>query len=226
MRILASPVAGQAARPSQTWRPVTAPENAFLFTTATIAKTTGVPCSLTNAPGNCQRHPPPVFSYPSYPHLDPYRQSNYGTSPAYSSTYNDLSSFQGEYGNPVPSIMPVAMSSGGPLKRPHTYADEEIISPFSMSYATMAGIDLCPTSHHPGESNISVRNLSSGLHRYRSSKEKSKKADTWFIRSHLCVNYLLRISPLRRHPQRRPFSRVLSHPSPTRAPRIRFPFCD
>ncbi|KAH1985551.1 hypothetical protein KXV80_008186 [Aspergillus fumigatus] len=86
-------------------------------------------------------------------------QSNYGTSPAYSSTYNDLSSFQGEYGNPVPSIMPVAMSSGGPLKRPHTYADEEIISPFSMSYATMAGIDLCPTSHHPGESNISIPSL-------------------------------------------------------------------
>jgi hypothetical protein len=55
--------------------------------------------------------------------------------------------------------MPVAMSAGGPLKRPHTYADEEIISPFSMSYATMAGIDLCQTSHHPGESNISVRNL-------------------------------------------------------------------
>ncbi|GIC91292.1 bZIP transcription factor [Aspergillus udagawae] len=103
--------------------------------------------------------PPPVFSYPSYPHLDPYRQPNYGTSPAYSSTYSDLSSFQGEYGTPVPSIMPVAMSAGGPLKRPHTYADEEIISPFSMSYATMAGIDLCPTSHHPGESNISIPSL-------------------------------------------------------------------
>ncbi|KAG2024465.1 hypothetical protein GB937_003656 [Aspergillus fischeri] len=103
--------------------------------------------------------PPPVFSYPSYPHLDPYRQASYGTSPAYSSTYSDLSSFQGEYGTPVPSIMPVAMSAGGPLKRPHTYADEEIISPFSMSYATMAGIDLCPTSHHPGESNISIPSL-------------------------------------------------------------------
>ncbi|RHZ48558.1 bZIP transcription factor [Aspergillus thermomutatus] len=103
--------------------------------------------------------PPPVFSYPSYPHLDPYRQSNYGTSPAYSSTYSDLSSFQGEYGTPVPSIMPVAMSAGGPLKRPHTFADEEIISPFSMSYATMAGIDLCPTPHHPVESNISIPSL-------------------------------------------------------------------
>lgn len=170
--------------------------------------------------------PPPVFSYPSYPHLDPYRQPNYGTSPAYSSTYSDLSSFQGEYGTPVPSIMPVAMSAGGPLKRPHTYADEEIISPFSMSYATMAGIDLCPTSHHPSESNISVRNLAADLHRRHERKERSKKADSLFIRFHLSVKCFLRIILLRRHPQRGPFSRVLSRPSRTRAPRIRFPFSE
>ncbi|EAW10084.1 bZIP transcription factor [Aspergillus clavatus NRRL 1] len=106
--------------------------------------------------------PPPVFSYPSYPHLDPYRQSTYGPSPVYSSiasTYSDLSSFQGEYGTPVPSILPPTMASG-PVKRPHTYADEEIINPFSMSYATMAGIDLCPAPHHSAESNISIPSLS------------------------------------------------------------------
>ncbi|GMG14637.1 unnamed protein product [Aspergillus oryzae] len=101
--------------------------------------------------------PPPVYSYPSYSHLEPYGQSPYGHPHPYHSipsTYSDM--YNGEYGGSVPSILPVTMTTTGPVKRPHVYADEDIVSPFSMSYASMAGIDLCPSSQHLSESNIPV----------------------------------------------------------------------
>lgn len=97
--------------------------------------------------------PPPVFSYPSYSHLDTYGQSSIYNS--VSGSYNDVS-FPGEYGDPVPSILPVAAPATGPIKRVHNYTDEEIMSPFSMSYATMAGIDLCPTAQSLSESSLPV----------------------------------------------------------------------
>lgn len=76
--------------------------------------------------------------------------------PIYSSVpgsygYDDLC-FGREYGVPVPPTMPPA-ATPGPIKRMHNYADEEIMSPFSMSYATMAGIDLCQT---PPDSSLPV----------------------------------------------------------------------
>lgn len=104
--------------------------------------------------------PPPVFSYSSYSHLNPYgQQPTYGPSPPlYSSpsfqgttttnttattpsSFHDLQSFTGDY-------------TTGPVKR--VYADEEILSPFSMSYASMAGIDLGPNLH---QSHLSVRQI-------------------------------------------------------------------
>lgn len=88
--------------------------------------------------------PPPVFSYPPLPSYDAYRHPAYGPSPIYHTlpyAYGDMS-FTTEYGEPVPSIVPVVSSAPGLVRKPHIYADEDIISPFSMSYASMAGIDL------------------------------------------------------------------------------------
>ncbi|KKK14998.1 hypothetical protein AOCH_003458 [Aspergillus ochraceoroseus] len=104
--------------------------------------------------------PPPVLSYSSYSSMDPYTHPTYAQPPAYhsiSNPYTDLS-FHSEYGSPVPSILPVSMSTGGPAKK-YSYADEDIISPFSMSYASMAGIDLSPAPQHLSENNIPVHTL-------------------------------------------------------------------
>ncbi|KAF9891276.1 hypothetical protein FE257_004840 [Aspergillus nanangensis] len=107
--------------------------------------------------------PPPVLSYPSYPHLDPYGQPAYGQPPAYHSipgAYSDMS-FQGDYGSSVPSVIPVSMGTTAPIKRPHAYGDEDIMSPFNMSYASMAGIDLCPpTPQQIAEANLPMPALS------------------------------------------------------------------
>ncbi|KGO75113.1 hypothetical protein PITC_069830 [Penicillium italicum] len=85
--------------------------------------------------------PPPVFSYPSMLSYDTYRQSAYSQSPIYHptpSTYSEIA-YQTEYGESVPSLVPVLPS----MQARKLAYDEDLISPFSMSYATMAGIDLC-----------------------------------------------------------------------------------
>ncbi|KAL3473767.1 hypothetical protein BJX99DRAFT_233005 [Aspergillus californicus] len=112
--------------------------------------------------------PPPILSYNSYSSLDPYN-SSYGAPPAYHSIaapYSDVS-YHGEYSNTLPSLLPVAMhGAGAATKKYSSYGDEDIISPFNMSYASMAGIDLSPSQHHHHHhshqsSNIPVHTLPS-----------------------------------------------------------------
>lgn len=103
--------------------------------------------------------PPPVFSHASpYPHLDGYMLSPSPTS-MYSS-YDDAGMGVGlsrGYGGGDPTqthsmmgpLQPPAAAAAGPVKRMQAAYDEEILSPFSMSYATMAGIDLSPPTPQP-----------------------------------------------------------------------------
>lgn len=93
--------------------------------------------------------PPPVFSYPPLPTYDTYRPTLsqlplYHTVP---SAYGEIP-FVPEYNDPISSVVPMAPGPGLGMSRKSAY-DEDIISPFSMSYATMAGIDLCPQPSHP-----------------------------------------------------------------------------
>ncbi|KAJ6107965.1 hypothetical protein N7523_009288 [Penicillium sp. IBT 18751x] len=106
--------------------------------------------------------PPPVFSYPPLQGYDTYRPT-YSQLPVYHTvpnTYGDVMSYPGEYGDSLPSMVP--MISGAPLgtSRKPTY-DEDIISPFSMSYASMAGIDICQQQSQP-EPGLPMPSLSYG----------------------------------------------------------------
>ncbi|KAL5332631.1 hypothetical protein BJX70DRAFT_112885 [Aspergillus crustosus] len=109
--------------------------------------------------------PPPLLSYPSYSSLDPYNHSSYGHPQSYH-PYSDLS-YHSEYPSPVPSLLPVAMHGANPATKKYSaYGDDDIISPFNMSYASMAGIDLSPPQHHnhhhSENSNIPMPALSQG----------------------------------------------------------------
>ncbi|KAJ5745510.1 hypothetical protein N7520_010692 [Penicillium odoratum] len=101
--------------------------------------------------------PPPAFSYPPMTQYDAYRQT-YGQIPVYQTipSYNHLS-FP-EYSDAVPMVPTAAM---GAPRKPY---DEDIMSPFSMSYASMAGIELCPQPSHP-EPGLSMPSLSYGYDR-------------------------------------------------------------
>ncbi|KAI3142048.1 hypothetical protein CBS147325_5745 [Penicillium roqueforti] len=84
--------------------------------------------------------PPPVFSYPSMASYDTYRPS-YAQPPIYHaapSTYSEIA-YQAEYGEQLPSLVSMLPS----MQARKLAYDDDLISPFSMSYATMAGIDLC-----------------------------------------------------------------------------------
>lgn len=103
--------------------------------------------------------PPPVFSYPSYPYPETYGQSVYSQHSMYHSMtapYDDISTIQGQYLEPLPSTMTTTAPSTASTKRANVFAEEDILSPFSLSYATMAGIDLPATSHAPPGSNLQV----------------------------------------------------------------------
>ncbi|KAL4879798.1 hypothetical protein BJY04DRAFT_192999 [Aspergillus karnatakaensis] len=114
--------------------------------------------------------PPPLLSYPTYSSLDPYSHS-YSHPPAYhsiSGPYSDIS-YQHDYPSPMPSLLPVSMHGSTAPKKYSSYADDDIISPFNMSYASMAGIDLSPPQHHghghhssADNSNIPMPALSQG----------------------------------------------------------------
>ncbi|KAL3437785.1 hypothetical protein BDV09DRAFT_162006 [Aspergillus tetrazonus] len=100
--------------------------------------------------------PPPILSYPPYSSLDHYSHSSYGSHlPSYHS-YSDVA-YHNDYPSPVPSLFPLSMhGAGSAAKKYSSYGDDDIISPFNMSYASMAGIDLSPPQHHHHAENSNV----------------------------------------------------------------------
>jgi len=67
--------------------------------------------------------------------------------------YGDLS-MQSQYLPPLPSTLPTMMGSAT-MKRESLFGEEDIMSPFSMSYASMAGIDI-PTTQAYSDSSAHV----------------------------------------------------------------------
>ncbi|KAJ5683228.1 hypothetical protein N7462_006393 [Penicillium macrosclerotiorum] len=118
--------------------------------------------------------PPPVFSYPPMPTYDTYR-APYSQMPVYHtvpSSYHEMSF--AEYGEPVHSVVPMMPNPAMGAARKPAY-DEDIISPFSMSYASMAGIDLCPQPSH-AEPGLPMPSLSYGYSDDQSAASTSPEA--------------------------------------------------
>jgi len=110
--------------------------------------------------------PPPVFSYSSYPFPEPYIHTPYPQHTAYHTMpapYSELS-MQSQYLPPLPSALPGMLASTASMKRDSVFSEDDILSPFSMSYASMAGIDI-PTTQSYQDSNAHV-NLSDSYFQY------------------------------------------------------------
>ena len=100
--------------------------------------------------------PPPVFSYSSYPFPEPHIYQPYPQHTAYHTMpapYADLS-MQAQYLPPLPSTLPTMMGAAT-MKRESLFPEDDIMSPFSMSYASMAGIDI-PTTQAYSDSSAQV----------------------------------------------------------------------
>ncbi|KAF2461008.1 hypothetical protein BDY21DRAFT_334045 [Lineolata rhizophorae] len=102
---------------------------------------------------------PPPFSYSTYP-ADPVAYAPYPPHTGYSSipiTTGAEMPFYPSYLPPLSSPYPTTLPSLAPAKQ--EYYGEEEIAPFSMSYATMAGIDI-PAPHSYQDSNAQTPPLS------------------------------------------------------------------
>lgn len=95
--------------------------------------------------------PPPVFSYPSLPAYNAYHPTSYTQLPLYHTVPSTYSEISFPYSESMPPVVPPALN----IPRKPAY-DEDIISPFSMSYASMAGIDLCPQSQQQQQPSLPV----------------------------------------------------------------------
>ncbi|KAL4963210.1 bZIP transcription factor [Aspergillus stella-maris] len=121
--------------------------------------------------------PPPILSYPSYSSIDPYTHSYSSHHPPqyHSISYNDLSyghnqthnNTNGTGSNDYPSLLPVMhhQSTAATAKKYPSYgaSDDDIISPFNMSYASMAGIDLSPPTRHHSSTSSSASSEHSNI---------------------------------------------------------------
>ncbi|KAL4899148.1 hypothetical protein BDW74DRAFT_163949 [Aspergillus multicolor] len=124
--------------------------------------------------------PPPILSYPPYSSLDPYSHSSYGSHPSpYHHSFSDP--YHHDYPSPMPSLLPLSMHGAGPATKKYSYGDDDIISPFNMSYASMAGIDLSPPQHHhhhhAENSNVPMPALSQGYGDDQSESSPSTPAE-------------------------------------------------
>lgn len=96
--------------------------------------------------------PPPLFYSSYYPYHDSYDHQAYPSPPPLpqqlpsyhslpSAQYGDLS-VPTQYLETLPSPLHPLPSSAPAAKRRNAFGEEDMLNPFSMSYASMAGIDL------------------------------------------------------------------------------------
>ncbi|KAL9625853.1 MAG: hypothetical protein Q9160_000173 [Pyrenula sp. 1 TL-2023] len=98
--------------------------------------------------------PPPAFSYSSYQYPEQQVYSSYPQHTAYSALpapYAEFS-YQQSYLPPIPSTLPTMLPASPAVKRETLLGEEDMISPFSMSYASMAGMDIPTTQTYSDSS--------------------------------------------------------------------------
>jgi hypothetical protein len=97
-------------------------------------------------------HSQPAFTFSSYPPTTAYLQYEHQQHPTYESTSNYYSSYP--YPNEVsssslpptlPTMLPTAYG-----KQDHLFGDDDMLSPFSMNYASLAGLEMPSNQAYSG----------------------------------------------------------------------------
>ncbi|KAI9877572.1 MAG: hypothetical protein M1830_003529 [Pleopsidium flavum] len=109
--------------------------------------------------------PPPSFSYSSHPMPDPVMYHSYPQHTAYRTVappHADLTT-QGQCLPPLPATLPGMMAlHSGSTKHESLFAEDDLMSPFGMSFTSMAGIDISTTESYE-DSNAQVNHPISNL---------------------------------------------------------------
>lgn len=101
-----------------------------------------------HSPRQLSASPPPLLSFATYPPADTSFYSTFPSQQLYSTTpqmtYPDYG-YSHQYGLSLPPTLP-SMLPSHEYKREAMFSDEDILSPFNMNYASMAGMQV-PSTH-------------------------------------------------------------------------------
>lgn len=88
--------------------------------------------------------PPPMFAYSTYPPAQPMYYPTYSEhdpmQPMPAPYYDD--SYQNHYATSLHATLPTMIPSQDAIKRESLFPEDDLLSPFNMTYASMAGMDL------------------------------------------------------------------------------------
>ncbi|KAK5021531.1 hypothetical protein LTS07_010938 [Exophiala sideris] len=106
--------------------------------------------SIFDTPGarHLSMNSPPAFTFSSYPPTTSYLQYEHQHQSVYDSTASYYSSYQYPVDVTSSSLPPTlpAMLPSAYGKQEHLFADDDVLNPFSMNYASLAGLEM-PSNH-------------------------------------------------------------------------------
>ena len=91
---------------------------------------------------------PPALTYSTYPPTTSYLQHEYASHPSYqTSQQNYFFDYQypTDYSQSLPPTLPTMLPSTYATKQEPLYGEDDLMNPFSMNYASLAGLDV-PTT--------------------------------------------------------------------------------
>jgi hypothetical protein len=91
---------------------------------------------------------PPAVSYPTYPPTTSYLDHEYRHGPAYHTAHQNYFydyQYPTDYSQSLPPTLPTMLPSRYATKQEPMIGEDDLMNPFSMNYASLAGLDV-PTS--------------------------------------------------------------------------------
>ena len=88
---------------------------------------------------------PPAVTYSTYPPAISYFQNDYHTSsPFHSTPQNYFYEYQypNDHSQSLPPTLPSMLPSNYPSKQEMVYEEDDLMNPFSMNYASLAGLEV------------------------------------------------------------------------------------
>ena len=95
---------------------------------------------------------PPALAYSTYPPTTSYLQHEYASHPSYqNSQQNYFFDYQypTDYSQSLPPTLPTMLPSTYATKQEPLYGEDDMMNPFSMNYASLAGLDVPTTQATP-----------------------------------------------------------------------------
>jgi hypothetical protein len=116
---------------------------------------------------------PPALSYSTYPPTTSYLQHEYQHSPSYHTAHQNYFyeyQYPTDYSQSLPPTLPTMLPSTYATKQEPMLGEEDLMNPFSMNYASLAGLDVSSSQAYSSPSSQSHVNPTNFFSRSYSSQ--------------------------------------------------------